>query len=89
MNEPHEPALRFPTEFPIKVMGRDEPAFEPTVLEIVRRHAGADVELAVRSRPSAGGNFVSVTVTFEAQSQAQLDAIYRELTAHDLVLMVL
>jgi putative lipoic acid-binding regulatory protein len=89
MSEQPESAIQFPTAFPIKVMGRDAPDFERTVVDIVARHTGGPEALTVSTRPSAGGNFISVTVTFEAQSQAQLDAIYRELTAHELVLMAL
>jgi uncharacterized protein len=40
-------------------------------------------------RPSKNGNFVSVTATINAQSKAQLDAIYRELSADPQVLMAL
>lgn len=87
MTEPS--LLSFPTEFPIKVMGRDTPEFQRAVTDIVQRHAGDAGPLKVSSRPSAGGNFVAVTVVFEARNQAQLDAIYRDLSAHELVLLAL
>lgn len=83
------PALQFPTEFPIKVMGRDSADFQSAVRDIVGRHAGGSEGLHITTRPSAGGNFIALTVTIEAVSQAQLDAIYTELSAHPLVLMAL
>lgn len=81
--------LRFPCEFPIKAMGSAEAGFEALVVEIVRRHAPGLGESAVAVRGSRGGRYLAVTVTVRAQSQAQLDAIYRELTAHPRVLMAL
>ena len=84
-----EQLLKFPCSFPIKVMGRDEPGFQETVVEIVAGHAGAISEDDVRLSPSSKGNFVSVTVTIQAESQQQLDNIYRDLTAHDSVLVSL
>jgi putative lipoic acid-binding regulatory protein len=38
---------------------------------------------------SRNGAFVSVTVTVVAQSQQQLDDIYREVTSNDEILMAL
>ena len=81
--------LRFPCDFPIKVMGRAEPGFELLVVEIVRRHAPELGEGAVSVRESSGGRYLAVTLTIRAESRAQLDAIYRELTAHPKVLMSL
>ena len=81
--------LEFPCVFPIKVMGRAASGFDLTVVEIVRRHVPDLGESAVTQRPSRAGTYVSLTVTIHATSQAQLDALYRELSAHEQVLMVL
>jgi uncharacterized protein len=79
----------FPCSFPIKAVGRAEDGFEALVVEIVRRHApGLDPD-AVTRRASGGGKWLAVTVTVEAQSRTQLDAIYRDLTAHELVVWAL
>jgi uncharacterized protein len=75
----------FPCSFPIKAMGRAEDGFEALVVEIVRRHAPDLDPAAVTQRASSGGKWLAVTVTIEAQSRAQLDAIYRDLTAHESV----
>ena len=81
--------LKFPTEFPIKIMGRDTPEFHVMVEEILARHVAPVHTLSVTRQPSKEGRFVSVTVTVNAQNREQLDALYRELSAHDLVLMAL
>lgn len=89
MSDDKDQLLEFPCEFPVKVMGRDEEAFEQAVLEIFDRHL-EDVEAAsIRSRPSRTGKFLSITVTFTAQSKAQLDALYSDLSGHELVLFCL
>lgn len=90
MNDKTEDTLfEFPCQFPLKVMGRSAPDFEAIVLEIVNRHVDNLAEGAVKSRDSGQGKFVSITITFEAQSKQQLDNLYRELHAHEHVLMLL
>ncbi len=84
-----ETLLEFPCDFPIKVMGRAEPGFEAIVVELISRHAPDLLETAINSRSSSGGKWVSITITLRAESKAQLDAIYRDLTAHEKVVMAL
>lgn len=84
-----ESLLSFPCEFPIKVMGRNEPQLEAEVSKIVRRHVPDLGEGAISQRPSGKGNYISLTITINATSQDQLDALYRELSGHELALMVL
>lgn len=81
--------LEFPCAFPIKAMGRNRDDFEAVVSEIVFRHASLFVGERIRSRPSEAGNFLSVTVTVNAESREQLDRIYQDLTACEQVLMAL
>ncbi len=85
----NKPAMEFPCEFPIKAMGLASKTLHMTVLEIVQRHAPEAGEYALKSRPSSNGKYLSVTVTINAESRAQLDAIYLELTACEQVLMAL
>ncbi|TVQ86672.1 MAG: DUF493 domain-containing protein [Chromatiaceae bacterium] len=80
---------RFPCHFPIKAMGRADSAIAAVVVEIVARHAPGLSPGAVSTRASSGGKWLAVTVVIEARSKAQLDAIYRELTAHELVVYAL
>ena len=70
-------------------MGLSAPDFDLVVAEIVRQHVPNLSEGAVRSRPSKGGKYQAVTVTFEASSREQLDAIYYAFTAHERILMSL
>lgn len=81
--------LQFPCDFPLKVMGRAADDFDALVIEIVLRHVSTLREGAVQTRASREGRYLAVTVTVQAESQQQLDALYRELTAHARVLMVL
>jgi len=81
--------LDFPTPFPIKVMGRREGGFAQSVMEIVLRHAPDFQPATMEMRPSRQGKYLSLTVTIEARSREQLDALYRELCDHPGVVMVL
>lgn len=83
------PDADFPGEFPIKVMGRQDGELRALTQAIVERHAGPLAEDRVRVRTSADGNFLAITYLVNAQSRAQMDGIYRELTACKAVLMAL
>lgn len=94
IGEGEETLLKFPTPFPIKAMGRmkseaSDESFAQIVLAVVLKHAPDFDANTVEMRPSKNGNFISVTATINAQSKAQIDAIYLELTANPLVLMAL
>ncbi len=81
--------LKFPCEFHIKALGRGDVDLEVVVTEIVRRHAPELEQGNVRLKDSRNGRFHSVTATIHATSKDQLDAIYRELVDHELVIMAL
>ncbi|RKZ95233.1 MAG: DUF493 domain-containing protein [Gammaproteobacteria bacterium] len=85
----NETLLEFPCDFPIKAMGESSADFDAIVVSIVRKHADDINEGAVASKQSSGGKFTSVTVTIQATSKAQLDAIYQELSSHEMVKYVL
>lgn len=84
-----ESLLEFPCDFPLKVMGLRQDGFAQAVLEVVRRHAPDFDAAALEMRPSAKGNYLSLSCTVRAVSRAQLDALYVELSAHPLVKVVL
>jgi putative lipoic acid-binding regulatory protein len=81
--------IEYPGDFPIKVMGHTQEGFAQVVLDIVRRHApdfdGATMEM----RSSRQGKYLSLTCTVRATSREQLDALYRELSSHPMVKIVL
>jgi putative lipoic acid-binding regulatory protein len=79
----------FPSEFPVKVMGRHDSNLRALTQAIIEKHAGPLQDSSVRTRTSADGNFLAVTYLVVASSREQLDDIYRELTACKSVLMAL
>jgi putative lipoic acid-binding regulatory protein len=83
------PLQEFPSEFPIKVMGRHDSELRVLTQAIIERHAGPVPDSSVRTRTSADGNFLALTYLVLASSREQLDTIYRELTACKSVLMAL
>lgn len=84
-----ETLLDFPCDFPLKVMGAAKEGYAQAVVEVVTRHAPDFDAAQVQMRPSKAGNYLSLTCTVHAVSQAQLDALYRELTSHPMVKVVL
>lgn len=84
-----ETLIEFPTAFPIKIMGEARDGFAQAVVDIVLRHAPDWDAASIEMRPSRGGRYLSLTCTITATSRAQLDALYRELTGHPWVKVVL
>lgn len=81
--------FQFPTDFPIKVMGRDTESFRTLTLAIIERHAGPVAAKDISERSSSKGKFLALTYTIRAESRAQLDKIYQDLTDSGVVLVAL
>ncbi len=79
--------LEFPCSFTYKVMGYAKPELPERVLQVIQRHAPGDYNPKVK--PSAKGNYHSVSVTIRATSIDQVEVLYKELGEIDIVRMVL
>ncbi|MCK9388083.1 MAG: DUF493 family protein [Sulfuritalea sp.] len=84
-----ETLIEFPCDFPLKIMGAADDGFAQAVVEVVLKHAPDFNAASIGMRPSKAGNYLSLTCTVRAVSQQQLDALYRELTSHPMVKVVL
>ncbi len=89
-----ETLFEFPCEYPIKIVGKQHDGetkvdFEKEVVAIFEKHFDTLKEGAIEMRHSAKGNYASLTITVMAESKAQLDALYQELTSHHLVVWAL
>ena len=82
-------ALTFPTEFTVKVMGKNTPEFEQAVTNIFKAHYPHLAETAYSKRLSKDGHYIAFSITVEATSKAELDALYQDLTQEPQVLMAL
>ena len=81
--------LEFPTDFPLKIMGERHDDFAQEVVAVVLRHAPDFEPASLEMRPSSAGRYISVTATIRATTRVQLDALYRELSSHPMVKVVL
>lgn len=84
-----ETLLEFPCDFPLKIMGKMEEGFAQTILAVVQKHDPGFDGSRMEMRPSSKGNYLSLTCTIQATSKEQLDNLYRELSSHPLVKVVL
>jgi putative lipoic acid-binding regulatory protein len=93
MNQTNDPTndslFEFPCDFPIKIMGKSHPEFAETIVTVVRQFDNEVDASRVETRPSSSGNYTGLTVTVRATSRAHLDDIYRALTGHPMVKVVL
>jgi putative lipoic acid-binding regulatory protein len=86
---PEESLIEYPSRFPIKVMGVNVEGFAAAVVELAKQFDPDFDASTLEHRPSKGGNYLSVTITITATSRAQLDELYRTLSTHPLVKVVL
>lgn len=81
--------LEFPCDFPIKAMGAARDDFVQAVVTVVKAHAPDFDASTVEMRASGEGNYLAVTCTVRATSREQLDNLYRDLSSHPYVKIVL
>lgn len=81
--------IEYPSRFPIKVMGAHQDGFVHAVTQIARQFDPDFDAATVELRPSAKGNYLGVTITVTATSRQQLDDLYRALSSHPMVKVVL
>jgi uncharacterized protein len=86
--EPQE-VLTFPTDYPVKVLGRPSPEFRTRVHAIVLKHVPETPPDRVSERLSENGNFISISYNLHMHSREQVVALVNELSGCDLVMMVL
>jgi len=90
---PHNPRtdtlIEYPCRFPIKVMGAKVDGFVHAITTIARQFDPGFDAATVELRESKGGNYLGVTITITATSREQLDELYRTLSTHPLVKVVL
>lgn len=84
-----EELIEYPTDFPIKVMGPTHIDFAPTMVAVVRTLDPTFDESKMTTRPSTKGNYTGLTMTVHATSRVMLDDVYRALSSHPMVKMVL
>ena len=86
---PEQSLIEYPSAFPIKVMGAHVEGFTEAVIAIARQFDPSFDPASVESRPSKGGNYLGLTITITATSREQLDELYRTLSTHPMVKVVL
>ena len=86
---PGESLIEFPSAFPIKVMGAQVEGFVEAIVEVAQRFDPCFDAAEVQVRQSSGGNYLGITITVTATSREQLDELYRTLSTHPMVKVVL
>lgn len=81
--------IEYPSRFPIKVMGAKADGLVHAVTELARQFDPTFDASTIELRDSRAGNYLGVTITITATSREQLDDLYRALSSHPLVKVVL
>jgi len=84
-----ESLLEYPCDLPIKIFGRNVDGFRATVVGIVSSHFEQPAADDIRERLSRNNGYTSLTITIRAQTREQVDALYRDLSDSDDIMMVL
>ncbi len=86
---PDQSLIEYPSAFPIKVMGAQAEGFVEAIVAVARHFDPGFDPATVELRPSKGGNYLGITITVTATSREQLDELYRTLSTHPMVKVVL
>ena len=86
---PEQSLIAYPSAFPIKVMGAQVVGFEEAILAVARHFDPGFDATTVERRPSKAGTYLGLTITVTATSREQLDELYRTLSTHPMVKIVL
>ena len=86
---PEQSLIEYPSQFPIKVMGANVSGFAEAVIRVAQQFDPVFDLATVQTRPSSGGKYLGVTITITATSREQLDELYRTLSTHPMVKVVL
>jgi uncharacterized protein len=86
---PEQSLIEYPSAFPIKVMGANVEGFTEAVVAVAQAFDPAFDAATIEVRPSSGNNYLGVTITITATSREQLDELYRTLSTHPMVKVVL
>jgi putative lipoic acid-binding regulatory protein len=86
---PEQSLIEYPSQFPIKVMGLNVDGFVHAMTTIAEQFDPAFDAATVELRPSKGDKYLGVTLHITATSRDQLDELYRTLSTHPMVKMVL
>ncbi len=81
--------IEYPSRFPVKVMGLKAEGFVHAVTQLAAQFDPSFDATTVELRDSSAGKYLGVTITVTATSRQQLDDLYRALTAHPMVKVVL
>lgn len=86
---PEQSLIEYPCRFPIKVMGANVEGFVAAMVHVARCFEPAFDEDTIEHRPSRSGNYLGLTLSVYVTSREQLDELYRTLTSHPMVKIVL
>ena len=89
MPTPTESLIEYPSDFPIKVMGPTHADFAATIIDVVLEFDPTFHIGRLEARPSPKGNYTGLTVMVRATSRVQLDDLYRALSGHPMVKIVM
>jgi putative lipoic acid-binding regulatory protein len=88
-NSDTESLIQYPSRFPIKVMGAKVDGFVEAITHVARQFDPDFDAGSIELRDSRGGNYLGITITITATSREQLDELYRTLSSHPMVKVVL
>ena len=86
---PEKSLIEYPSAFPIKVMGAQVEGFAEAMISIAQQFDPGFDPATLESRPSKAGKYLGLTITVTATSREQLDELYRTLSTHPMVKIVL
>ena len=86
---PEQSLIEYPCRFPIKVMGAHVEGFAAAIAHVAMQFEPDFDAATIEQRPSRSGNYLGLTISVWVTSREQLDELYRTLSTHPMVKVVL
>ncbi|GAB4226192.1 MAG: DUF493 domain-containing protein [Francisella sp.] len=88
-NQQQDTFFEFPCQFPIKIMANPQKETIDFILSVFEKYVPEYNKINFSTKESKTGKYISITAIFTADSKEQLDNIYKEISSHSEVHMVL
>lgn len=86
---PEQSLIEYPCHFPIKVMGAQVEGFAAAIAHVAQQFDPSFDPATMEQRPSKGGNYLGLTISVYVTNRETLDELYRTLSSHPMVKVVL
>ena len=81
--------MKFPSNFPIKIIGNNNELFLTEIVDIICKYYPAIEKNSINTQTSKKSNYLAISALLYVYDQITIDALYKDLMQHPDTQMVL